>query len=271
MSLLVAIIAVMMIYSYVESTEETLRTQYGSEVAVVVAKTDIRELDLLDETNLTTINVPKKFRQEGAGAKVEDFLGGLSRAPIKAGQQVTRQIVTRAGPRTGLSRQVAVGKRAVTVRVSDHNGVAKLIKPGDRIDVLVKIDRGQGKKELMEVKTLLQDVIVLATGVHVTNTLPGILEQDPSKPEIKTKKALGEYVNYNTLTLEADPYQAQMLVFAETALDGVYVILRNNDDNSKDPVEKVMLSDVTVKDAIRVPASQAPAAPQGAAPQPGSR
>ncbi|NUM89487.1 MAG: hypothetical protein HUU37_09810, partial [Bdellovibrionales bacterium] len=76
MSLLVAVIAVLMIYSYVESTEESLRTQYGSEVAVVVAKTDIRELDLLDETNLTTVNIPKKFRQEGAGTKVEDFQAG---------------------------------------------------------------------------------------------------------------------------------------------------------------------------------------------------
>ena len=243
-SFFVAVLAVLMIYSYVSSTEETLKNQYGSEEKVVVAIKDIKELESLDESNIKVVSVPHKFKQEGTGSKIADFAGGLALAPIKANQQITSTIVTYPGARTGLSRQVSPGKRAITIRVGDHTGVAKLIKPGDRIDVMAKFDLASGKKEFIEVKTILQDALVLATGRFVTNTLPGILEVDAARPKVKQVRNLAEYTSYANITLEVDPYQAQMLVFAETTLDGVYVSLRNTDDNAKEVLEKVTIHDL---------------------------
>lgn len=238
-SFVVAVFAVLMVYSYVSSTEEAYRLRYGVDVAVVVAKRDVKELDVLDETNLVTKNVPKEFVQPGTSTNVKEFMGGLAIAPIMKDEQVTRSKVTQLGARTGLARQVAVGKRAVTVTVSDNQAVAKLIKPGDRVDVLANIDpTGTGNKLAFEVRTILQDVLVLATGKYVTNTVPGILETDQFKPEIKTTKRLSEYTQYPNVTLEVDPLQAQTLVFAQMNFNGVYLVLRNNDDSTKDEIEK---------------------------------
>ncbi len=274
-SFAVAVIAVLMIYSYVSSTEESLRNQYGTEVSVVVATKDIKELDPLDESNVKVTAVPRKFKQEGAGSKIEDFAGGLALAPIKAGQQITRTVVTYAGARTGLSRQVSPGKRAVTIEVNDRTGVAKLIKPGDRVDLLANFDLGSGKKEKFEVRTILQDVLVLATGQYVTNTLPGILEVDPSRPDVKTKKNLAEYTSYANLTLEVDPNEAQMVIFAEKNLGGVYLVMRNTDDNAKEVMEQMTMCDLLgvpraqcgLGGGARMPSS-VPSGPTGGNPNP---
>ena len=265
-SFLVAAMAVMMIYSYVSSTEEAYRNQYGKEVTVVVAKREIKELEVLDETNLTTKAMPSTFKQPGTSGNMKDFIGSLAIAPIAKEEQLTRTKVTQLGARTGLARQVAIGKRAVAVRVSDETGVAKLIKPGDRVDVLAFTDpSGTGNKLQIETRTILQDVLVLATGKYVTNTVPAILEVDPMKSSSKSTLKLSEYTQFSNVTLEVDPFQAQALVFASTQLNGIYLILRNNDDNMKEELQKTKMVDLMGKDGANVVAPgpvRAPGSPQ---------
>jgi pilus assembly protein CpaB len=190
-------------------------------------------------------------------------MGGLAIAPILKDEQVTRSKVTQLGARTGLARQVAVGKRAVTVRVNDETGVAKLIKPGDRVDVLANIDMAAGNKALVEVRTILQDVLVLATGKYVTNTVPGIFEMDPFKQGNKTKLPLSEYTTYPNVTLEVDSVQAQQIIFAATNFNGVFLILRNNDDNMKEDLNKTMAADL-VKQNQAILQQQSQQSQQGA-------
>lgn len=258
-SFIVAVLAVSMVYSYVSSTEEAYRQQYGAEKAVVVAKRDIKELDILDDTNLAVKSVPASFVQPGTSATPREFAGALAIAPINKDEQVTRTKVTQLGARTGLARQVAMGKRAVTVRVTDEAAIAKLVKPGDRVDVLANVDpSGSGNKTLLEIRTILQDVMVLATGKYVTNTVPAILETDPFSKGEKNKVKLSEYTQFPNVTLEVDPYQAQMLVYAEKNLGGVYLVLRNNDDNMKEELPKVRMQELMGRDTASLP----PAAPR---------
>lgn len=261
-SFVVAALAVSMVYSYVTSTEEAYRQQYGEQVAVVVAKKEIKELEILDETNLTTQAIPASFKQPGTSQRVSDFAGALAIAPMMKDEQVTRSKVTQLGARTGLARQIAVGKRAVTIRINDESGIAKLVKPGDRVDVLAPTDpSGTGNKLMVEIRTILQDVLVLATGKYVTNTVPGILEVDPMRAGSKATIKLSEYTQFPNVTLEVDPFQAQTLVFAATQLNGVYLVLRNNDDNRKEDLQKTKMVDLMANDkdaAGRAPVSTAP-------------
>jgi pilus assembly protein CpaB len=253
-SFVVAALAVSMVYSYVSSTEESYKLMYGTQRSVVVATRDIKELDTLDETNMKLIPLPEKFVQPGTSQNLKDFVGGLALAPIAKDEQITRTKITPIGARSGLARQVAMSKRGVTVRVSDESAVAKLIKPGDRVDVIAQVDpTGSGNKLAIETRTILQDVMVLATGKYVTNTLPGILETDPMRPGEHSKVRLSEYTAYPNVTLEVDPYQAQVLVFAERNLNGVYLSLRNNDDNQKEDLPKIRMQDLLGKDALVAP------------------
>lgn len=267
-SFIVAVLAVSMVYSYVSATEEEFKKQYGTEKAVVVAKKNIKELDILDESNLTLINVPSKFVQPGTSSTINDFKSALAIAPINEGEQITRTKVTQLGARTGLARQIAVGKRAMTIRIDDNSGVAKLIKPGDRVDVLATIDpSGSGNKLFLESRTILQDVLILATGKFVTNTVPGILESDPFKPENKTTVGLSSYTQFSNITLEVDPFQAQTLYYAQKNLDGIYLSLRNNDDNMKEELGKTMMKDLMGKDGGAVGAGAQPRGPSATLPQ----
>lgn len=260
-SFIIAVFAVLMVYNYVSSTEETLKQTYGTEKAVVVAKRDIKELDVLDETNLTLVNVPAKFVQPGTSSSINDFRNALAIAPINKDEQITRTKITVLGARTGLARQIAVGKRAVTIRISDENGLAKLLKPGDRVDVLANVDpSGSGNKLFLEMRTVLQDILILATGKFVNNTVPGIMETDPYKQDVKTKVNLQEYTQFSTVTLEVDPFQAQTLVYTVKNLD-YYLTLRNNDDNTKEDLPKVTMKDFMDKGAGPAPAG----APKGPA------
>jgi pilus assembly protein CpaB len=271
-SFVVAVLAVSMVYSYVSSTEEEFRKMYGTDQSVVVAKKNIHELDMLDETNLTIVPVPKKFVQPGTSASINDFKSALAIAPINEGEQITKTKVTQLGARTGLARQIAVGKRAVTVRIGDETGVAKLLKPGDRVDVLSTIDpSGSGNKLFLETRTILQDVLVLATGKYVTNTVPGILETDPMKDGgDKTTVKLSTYTAYANITLEVDPFQAQTLVYAAKNLD-IYLSLRNNDDNLKEDLGKTMMKDLMGKEGGSAAAAAAAARPGGPSATPGKK
>ena len=272
-SFIIALLAVSMVYSYVSSTEESYKQKFGVEKSVVVAAHDIKELESLDETNLVTKSIPNQFVWQGTASNVNEFRGALAIAPIMKDEQITRTKVTQLGARTGLARQVSPGKRAVTVRVGDEQAVAKLIKPGDRVDILANINPNPSNRLEAEIRTLLQDMLVLATGKYITNSVPGILERDPfSKSDQKpTTVKLSEYTNYPNVTLEADPNQSQVLLYAELNFGGVYLVLRNNDDISKDDVRRTTFPDLVDKETAAKAIKGLNAPPEGRPAIPGSR
>ncbi len=175
------------------------------------AKTDIKELELIDDRKVTLINVPQKFKMPGAFKSPEEVYNTIAAVPIKEGEQITKPRVTWPGDRTGLSRQISVGKRAFSIQVSEQQAVSRLIKPGDRVDVLTMIDYAGGRKEELKVKTVLQDVYVLATGKHVTKEIPMVGYKVDK--EIK-KMNLNTYTDFNTVSLELSPYEVQKAYFS---------------------------------------------------------
>ena len=72
LSLLIAGIAMFMVYSYIDGVESGFKEQYGSEVPVLVAKTDIKELELIDDRKVEIVNVPRKYVSPGYFSKIEE-------------------------------------------------------------------------------------------------------------------------------------------------------------------------------------------------------
>lgn len=246
LSLLIAGIAVFMVESYISGRESQFVQEYGNSVPVVVAKVDLKELELIDDRKVQIKTVPAKFRMPGAFTKIEELYNTIASMPIKKGEQITKPRITYPGSKSGLSRQISIGKRALSVQVSEGQAVSKLIKPGDRIDVLTLVDYAGGRKDKMKVKTVLQDVYVLATGLNVTKEIPLVgMKVDR---EIK-KMNLNNYTNFNTVTLELSPYDVQKMIFLITAGNGIYLSLRNNDDKSVEAISGTRLYDVLGDDA----------------------
>lgn len=273
LSVLMGVIGVFFVQSYVSSIEEEAKRKFGTEVLVVSAKRDIREMETLNETALEFRVVPKKFLEPGAVSvdqKAEDtdstkelkrLAGSIAVVAIKKGEQVTFSKITEPSMRTGLSPQVAPGKRAITVPVNEVSGVGKLVKPGDRVDVILIMDPGGGRQNKIS-KTVLQDVVVLSVGRNVTNNVARLVEPDPFTGKEKVKN-LAEYDGFSSVTLELEPAQAQALALLVSGDENKLILsLRNNDDQERVTLPSVMYDDVLGGDALRVRPRQ-PAGNQG--------
>lgn len=271
LSLAFAAFAVFMVQSYVSSIEETAKKKFGTEVLVVTAKRDIKELDTIDETMLDLAPVPKLFLEPNAISfqKSDDdqksvrdmrsLAGTVAIVPIKKGEQITFNKLTEPSIRTGLAPQITPGKRAIAVPVNEISGVAKLVKPGDRVDIIGIFDGGGGRQNRLA-RTILQDVVVLAVGRNVTNNVPRVLEKEAVGDGVRMTN-LARFDGFASVTLEVDPTQAQVMALMMSVGESgssIFLSLRNNDDTDRvGSVGSLNMFDVLGPDASRV---RAPAA-----------
>lgn len=245
LALIIAGIAVFMVYTYIEDQKASLINRYGTEVSIVVAKTEIKELELLDDTKVAIKTVPKNFASPGVFSDIKSIENTMATVPIMKGEQITKPRVTYPGAKTGLSRQVSMGKRAMAIRVTDSFAASRLIKPGDRVDLVTNVDYASGRKDLQFSKTILQDVLVLSTGKSMTNSIPIYGVKTPRK--IKAMNAQ-VYEKYNTVTLEVTPYEAQKLTFLLQYINKPRLLLRNNNDKERVRIKSTDYFDVVGED-----------------------
>lgn len=148
--------------------------------------------------------------------------------------------------------KISMKGRAVTIFVHEVSSVAYFIEPGSRVDVLVTFE-GRGniadlpyqqssfgssvaeqnaptellnsaREESVITKTLLQNMLVLATGSATTRNSYLSIAGD----------------GYETVTFDATPEEAELLVFASTqAKGGINLVLRNPMNNDIEDVEDV--------------------------------
>jgi len=245
-SLILAGIAVFMVYSYISTRESELISEYGNTTPVVFAREDIKELEIIDDRKVYLKNVPKNFQMPGHFSRVEDLYNTIASVPIKKDEQITVPRVTYPGAQSGLSRQISIGKRALSIQVTEGQAVSRLLKPGDRVDILALVDYASGKKEKIKVKTFLQDVLVLSTGLYVTNSVPLVgMKSDSEVRQVK----LNTYTNYNTITVELTPFEVQKMVFMIASGGNIHLSLRNNDDKTIERISATRLYDVLGEDA----------------------
>jgi pilus assembly protein CpaB len=248
LALVIAGLAMMMVYTYIEDQKNAMIKEYGTQSSVVVAKNDIQELDLIDDSKVEVKTVPANFLSPGHFKTIKELENTIATVPIIKGEQITKPRVTYPGIKTGLSRQVSVGKRAVAINITEKDAVGRLIKPGDRVDVLAAIDISQGsRKDLQKTRTFLQDVLVLSTGMSMTNSIPMYGVETPKV--IRTMNLI-TYTTYNTITLELDPYDVQKLAFMQAYGSGnLSLSLRNNSDKEPVRLRATQIYDVLGDDA----------------------
>lgn len=270
LSIIMAVVALFFVNSYVSSVEEEAKKKFGTEVLVIVAKKDIKEMDTILEPMVEFTPIPKRFlepaaisleKKEGEASSKETMralkgiAGNIAVVPIKKGEQLTYNKITEPSIRTGLAPQIAPGRRAIAIPVNEQSGVAKLVKPGDRVDLIAVVDPGGGKENKMA-KTILQDVVVLSVGRYVANNVARVIETDPFSNKERVKP-LSEDYSFTTVTLEVEPVQAQALTLIMSNGDNAITLsLRNNEDNERTNFPGMMLTDVLGPDAARAKGGQ---------------
>ncbi len=268
-----ALFAVFLLYSYTQEKSAELTKKFGAKERVVVAMKDIQEMETIDETMLQIVERPKDFIEPNAIKDPEQAVGLVALNPIKKDEQILQSKIMEPGPVTGLALQVGPTKRAVTIPVDEVRGVARLLKPGDRIDLVAALDVGKGPTQHREVRTLMQDVVILATGLRITNELPRLLEKSGKDDYVKN---LRSDTNFNTITVEATPKDAQDLIYIlSTSPGSLFLTLRHPSDHTKKQMPSTTVETVLGKVGpdmldmqLRQPAAALPPPPPPPAPKP---
>ncbi len=255
-----AIFAVMLIYSYTQEKSAQISRRFGAQTSVLIAVRDIGEMETINDSLVQLKEFPSHFVQPHYLSSKEEAIGLVALAPIAKGEQVLKTKITKPGPMTGLSLQVSPKFRALTIPIDDMRGVAKLLKPGDRVDVIAALDVKDGSQQKREVKTIMQDVVILATGIKVVNELPRVFEEIGGNNFIRNLRSA---VNFNSITIEAKPKDIQDLVYVlSTSPGSLFLSLRHPSDHSQEKnltvssLQKVLQR--TIKKKKRKPAFKIP-------------
>jgi len=85
-------------------------------------------------------------------------------APLDVGDIIVESRLAPVGAAGGIAAVVTPGNRAVAVRGDKVVGLAGLIRPRDRVDVLVTIETRDGAEKGPVTKIVLENILVLAAG-----------------------------------------------------------------------------------------------------------
>jgi pilus assembly protein CpaB len=259
-----AAVAMLLVFFYINLEKQKIKEEYGTEVVVVVAAKNISELAEIKADMLTTKVVPANFAQPGSHGDPRTFEGAVAAAPIRAGEQVLTTKIYLKGTDTGIASQIAIHHRAISVPVNDVTGITKLLKPGDRIDLVANIQYDGGDGVLSEVKTMLQNVHVLAVGEQVQNNIPAVFEEDPVTGQ-RFAKNIRASRNFSTVTIEVNPVDAQKIIYVMESGAQLYLTLRNPVDRLVSSIPTMTVDEVlgenSKKAALEAAKNRVPAAP----------
>jgi pilus assembly protein CpaB len=172
-------------------------TGYGARHAtrpVVVAVREIPQGSVVQRDAVTTVQWSAPTMRD-AFATIDSVIGRVTRAAVLKGEPLAATRLAPVGSAPGLRVMIAVGKRAMAVRVDDAAVMSGLIQPNSRVDVLVTL-RGDatGRREVARV--FMENMRVLAVGRHIE------------------RGGAGEPIDATTATLEVAPEEAERLAVA---------------------------------------------------------
>jgi pilus assembly protein CpaB len=171
-------------FHYANSADE--RAFQGSQlVPVYLVKKDIPKgfpaEKALDDGSIVRDSIPRKFFPATAITNVARLRGRVALAPLPAGVPVVAgAFVDPAAAQESFAQRLDKGMQAVTLAVSDVEGVARLVVPGDHVNLMLTTDApaAAGAPAGKQTKMVLQNVEVLAVG-NTTALQPGQAAAQP--------------------------------------------------------------------------------------------
>jgi pilus assembly protein CpaB len=192
---------------------KTVAPQQDRQVRLVVATHDMPIGTLLRPTDLKVVNYLERNVPRGAAYDTKDSVNRVLLVPISNNEPVLASKLSASTTVEGMSSTIDPGFRAVSVQITDASGVAGLVQPNARVDVLFT---RPGTMAEATTSTILENVKVLSTGKQ----LPTGATLDPRAPRSPV------------VTLLLTPGDAQKLELAKNQ-GKISLSLRNPLDTTK--------------------------------------
>jgi pilus assembly protein CpaB len=164
---------------------------------------------------------PDYITKESGGPDIMHKLAGsVARAPILAGEPITKQKLIKPGDGGVLAAILPQGMRAISTKIRAETAAGSLILPNDHVDViLIRRLRDRSGQDQPVADTLFRNVRVMAIGQQI---------------QTKEGKAAAETAA-TTATLELTPRQSEVLALANSMGD-LTLSLRSVADLNTDPM-----------------------------------
>ena len=233
-SIVCGVIAALLMVLYVQDEQKRVEEERGSVVLVYKASTKIEPGAEFNNNLVELHEVPQKFLPPNpvTVSDFDRFNGSQFAVPVMPGEMIITTAFAQRDTTLELADRIAPGYRAMTIAVDQVSGVAGLIKPGDRVDILGTFptqEEGEGGQREQGFATvpLLQRVSVLATGQNMSG-----------------ERASGRKI-YPTLTISVSSLEeAELLTLVQTR-GKLSMLLRNPEDVETDAgMSKQTLSDI---------------------------
>ncbi len=194
-------------------------------VAIEAAAHDMPAGTLLRKADLKTVTLLEREIPKTAIREQNLAINRPLLFPVTANEPITASKIAAANGIEGLAATIEIGMRAITVPITDANGVAGLIPPRAHVDVLFT---RPGSTSEAVTSTILEDVIVLAIGRAT---------EAPNSAATAKDAAGSPRAAVQSATLLATPEQTRMLELAKN-LGKISLALRN-------PLDQTQASDDT--------------------------
>jgi pilus assembly protein CpaB len=177
---------------------------------------------------------PESYISPSAIRDLKEVDGLMSLVPISAGEQILSN-------KFGLGEQTLAlslnpGYRAYTLEVNETTGVGNLVRPGNHVDILAKLN----SEKRQVTSFVFQDLQVLAVGQKLGYV--GMPKKNNGESNSGGNDNSG---SYSTVTLAVTPEEAETLMFFEG--QSLKLVLRAPNDNEISVVPAQSESEIMAK------------------------
>ncbi len=216
-ALVAGLIGLGMLVVYLQRYKE--EASGGAPIRVVIARQDIPLGARVTKGMIGLRDLPETYVEDRhiRATDAQRILGVRISMGVKAGESIMwTDLATTSEERRDLSGLVQTGKRAITIRADATSSFGGLLRPGDRVDVLLTTGATESSPESRTLP-LLQNLLVLACGQDMGGARSAVTEGPRRSGDM------------NQVTVAVTIQQAQLLVYAQER-GSLSLALRNPDD-----------------------------------------
>jgi len=207
----------------IETEKNKIRKMYKTG-RVVVAKKNLLRGDILSYENMAIRDMPVSFLHSNVIKESESMpiIGRRILQPLKSGEPLLSNFLVEKD-RGSFSSLIENGNRALTFPVDINSSMSGLLRPGDRIDLMLTLNLNSKNETI----PLLRNVPILATGSIVDN-----------KGKIRLNG------DFQTITVSVKPIDAAKITHARET--GSVTVLLRSSNNSKTGIDYELKQPVTI-------------------------
>ena len=215
-------------------------------VEILVAAGDIKVGAVVNPGDLRYASWPQEavdgryLRHENGVDPKQQWVGGVARQPLFAGQPITAGALFHRGEAGVLAGILSPGMRAVAIPVTATSGVAGFVLAGDRVDILLDQDVHAATGQADDANSH-RNPLRYASEAILTDVKVLAIDEKLAKPD-------GANVASKTVTVEVTPKDAETLVVAGRMGELVLALRGMTQDDAK---PAAYMGDVGASKALR--------------------